>query len=853
MQLISTKLKMPEPRKKYIVRKELFLKLKFLSEYKVVVVKAGAGAGKTTLITSFMKENSISNSSWVSLDENSNDVFMFWNYFVEALKNHLGEAKEAFITAYASNFQKDNFENIITLLVNTLDIDEEIFITLDDFHHITDKFLISTIDFFLKNLSSNVHVILLTREEPLIYLGAINMEGKLLYIYEDELKLNLEESTAFINNTLDLNLSNKALDYINNLTEGWIGGIQLVVAASKGKSENELCNLSLENKVVAEYLTREIFNDLSEKEKSFLVLTSILSYFSEEICSKLIQDIDYKKIISSLLQRNLLIIIIDEENGLYRYHNILGEYLKSKFAELNKEVRNMYHSKASNIFKELGDFDQCLNHLFLCKDYSSAMKFILELPQTPATFSYMSRVPVNYILENRDFAYQRFFYHYANMENDECREIYELIENNLKNDPTFDAFKWSYMFVEDTFRANEIKIMSLTDIDKLPLNEITKAFMLIKDASFLYAQYKFHDALNFIDKAFGYSKKYNNIFIDFFALSIKAQILEEMGDLNLCLNFYKEMHKIISLKNSPSMLTTSFFIGITGAYLKKLDIAEAKKSLEVANEYGKDKLLSVDRGYRYNLSEYYFVTGNIKKATELLYGLMHMETYGNTFYLAQLLKYVLSFCEVDRELLEHFLEDYENTSKNHTNLEADLLYYRILFNNNKTLEAMDKVDELLKYCRKNEFKFKLIEASIFKIRMLLQLKENKREIINLFREALYYSFKDNIKLPFYFERETVLKVFKQHLTEIQAGLTLSEKKFLEDIKSLCGYEAKNILSDREIEVLKEMSTGISNKEIGEKLCISLATVKSHIINIYSKLQVKSRVAAVEAGKEMKLL
>jgi DNA-binding NarL/FixJ family response regulator len=61
------------------------------------------------------------------------------------------------------------------------------------------------------------------------------------------------------------------------------------------------------------------------------------------------------------------------------------------------------------------------------------------------------------------------------------------------------------------------------------------------------------------------------------------------------------------------------------------------------------------------------------------------------------------------------------------------------------------------------------------------------------------------------------------------------------------------LSKREIEVLQELVNGLSNKEISEKLFISESTTKSHISNIYTKLDVNRRSQAILVSKELKLV
>jgi LuxR family maltose regulon positive regulatory protein len=61
------------------------------------------------------------------------------------------------------------------------------------------------------------------------------------------------------------------------------------------------------------------------------------------------------------------------------------------------------------------------------------------------------------------------------------------------------------------------------------------------------------------------------------------------------------------------------------------------------------------------------------------------------------------------------------------------------------------------------------------------------------------------------------------------------------------------LSDREINVLRLMAAGHKYKEVAEQLVISLNTVRHHIRNIYSKLNVNNRAQAVARAKELELL
>ena len=61
------------------------------------------------------------------------------------------------------------------------------------------------------------------------------------------------------------------------------------------------------------------------------------------------------------------------------------------------------------------------------------------------------------------------------------------------------------------------------------------------------------------------------------------------------------------------------------------------------------------------------------------------------------------------------------------------------------------------------------------------------------------------------------------------------------------------LTSREREIVLALAEGLSNKEVGRRLNISEGTVKVHLHNIYSKLGVSNRRAAIRRAEELDLL
>jgi two-component system, NarL family, response regulator LiaR len=96
-------------------------------------------------------------------------------------------------------------------------------------------------------------------------------------------------------------------------------------------------------------------------------------------------------------------------------------------------------------------------------------------------------------------------------------------------------------------------------------------------------------------------------------------------------------------------------------------------------------------------------------------------------------------------------------------------------------------------------------------------------------------------------RELIEAVRQVHAGESVLHPAIARKvlnRFVPSSGKTVGQKSVEVLSDREIEVLKYATRGLSNQEIADELCLSLRTVQAHLGHIFNKLQVSSRTEAV---------
>lgn len=854
--ILQSKFKIPKPRKNYVVRRELYQLLDQAADYKVILIQGEAGSGKTTLLSSYISDRGLEMVRWITLDESSNHVFVFWRYFLEAVREQLGEKGEEIVHLFDENMQLENMEHFLPVLFSEINFAEDCWLVLDDFQVIQEPELIQTIDLLFKNIPENLQILLVTREQPKVYLGVLGMEGELLVIDEEQLKCGYRDSMDFLTNTLGLTYTDSVLEYMCHIAEGWIGGLQLLSLSLKGKPEEEILRIDVQNRFTDEYISREIFEILTEQEQRCLLYSSVFQYFNKEMCMDLIGR-DVAEAFDSIIDRNLFVICVDEKEGMYRYHGILLEYLRKHLAREEIGLQRKLHKHASKILYEAGDFEECLNQLFLIEAYEDAMNILSQIPQNSIFFSYFCKVPIEEIYKNTDFAIQYFFYHYANFEFEICKKVYETLNRENSREDLGKAIQCADLFVNETFAYSDIRLLTMEEIDSFPINDTTKAFLLVKETFLQYYKWNIQTAFEYLEKADSIWKKTGNHYLGFFVTFVRTQIYEELGELDKCMELYENCSPLLK---DYKMLKLPYYVGLIGVYLKKMQLKEAKAAIDQAEQVTSKEALMMDLSFQYNVVEYECLTEDYAKSSIKVKAFLRSCLPDNCLVGSALIKYVI-WNHQDLECEERFLYDYSRGAERGNKVDTKLIYAKLCADRGDIDTAMETINEILKFARKNRNKTRIIEADLLKMRILRRAEEeqsgeSQRELKNMLFEVITYAADSGLRQPFFFERDLMQEMTKRYRLELKEKLVEKEQEFLQELMlpdESSSDHKEQLLSERELEVLRELSTGKSNKQIGEELCISLATVKTHVINIYSKMQVNSRLAAVNKGKEMGIL
>ncbi len=327
----SPRAKITRPKAAKVVERERLYRLLDKSRgQQALWVLGPAGAGKTTLVSSYI-ESRQPGCLWYQLDQGDSDVATFFYYLAQACStNGLASPRplpaltpEYFqdIAAYSRMFFEELFSRSSSDLVLVLDNYQEV---------VPDSLLHDVVRQCLEVTPEHVRLIALSRQEPPPALARARANSVLDILGWEEIRLRREESSALAAMLGGKSLSRRAVETLHQKTNGWIAGMILMLKRPEIKDLETRHLDTYTPSEIFDYFGNEIFSNAPSDIQRFLMTTAVLPEMAPSRVAELTGRIDALEILERLNKEHYF---TDKRIGTeiaYVYHPLFREFLLSR-------------------------------------------------------------------------------------------------------------------------------------------------------------------------------------------------------------------------------------------------------------------------------------------------------------------------------------------------------------------------------------------------------------------------------------------------------------------------------------------------------------------------------------------
>jgi LuxR family maltose regulon positive regulatory protein len=889
LKLLRTKLGVPPMRSNWISRSRLEKKMDEGFARKLTLISAPAGFGKTTLLVDWIHRNKIP-AAWFSVDKGDNDPLHFLTYVIIGLQTLETGTGKAALTMLQSP-QPPPIEPILINLLNDLSrISATLALVLDDYHLVEAGPIHELVAFLLDNLPEQMHLIIATRSDPPFPLARIRSQNLLTELRAADLSFTADETASLFNQSLKVQLSTRDIQLLETRTEGWAAGLQLAALSLQGRKDpsDYIKGFKGDNRYIADYLTEEVLSRQPEDLRNFLLHTSTLGPLCGPLCDAVTGQENSQQVLNTLEKANLFVVPLDDERSWYRYHHLFADLLAQRLRREQHDLIPELHGRASQWLADNGFKSEAVDHAFLAQDYAAAVQLIEEIAEIDwdraresHLLQWFKKLPDEPIDTNPKLCifYARELFKSGYM--DDAEKRLQAAEQMLES-PSSGNFNEvglrgriavirAYMSTRtgDLSRTIDFSRQALELLPQRDLNWRSVAATLLGMG---YGPGRLVEQQKAYAEAMEISKAADNIYYHIFAGSCLASTMVHRGRLTEARNFFRQLLDLAIENGIEQTGIAGSLYGNLGMILCEWGdfndgIRQINKGIALS-ELGHDPVILVlcqasllrALTYRRDFAGALKLMENINEragnfvlpswVTTLISALNVLCWLGSGNLNAALTWARERGLRIDDKL--DSLNEVEYLALAHIHIaqnkldEADQLLQRLIEN----ATAADRV-------------YMLIEMRLWRV-LIFMLKADPAAALAELKPALALAEPGGFIMMFVSKGkpvaellEQILAVKKRDHNSAQAGFSLSyAQKILSAFKAVTPPKLDGLLdpiSARELEVLHLIAAGLSNKEIAEKLFISLNTVKSHTKNINSKLDVNSRTRAVARAKELGLL
>ena len=346
--LLATQVRIPPTTRRLVRRPDLIDTLQAaIPAYKLILLSAPAGYGKTTLLSEWARECQYG-IAWVSVGEESNDPEQFFRCLYSAWEAFQPGIKESALDLVLGSLSP-GIESVQSAFINVASelTDHTVFV-LDDAHLIADESVLPALSFVIDHAPPMLHFMLAGRGEPALPLARYRARGELFELRTADLRFSAEETSAFLKSLTGLDLEEDKIADLQAQLEGWVAGLQLVaLGLQRGLTGAEQLVVTGKHRFVADYLTDEILTGLPGDDQRLLLQTSILDRVSGPLCDAVTGNGDGQQTLERLEREDLFLEPLDDRREWFRFHPLFASVLREELRRRQPESVAGLHYRAA--------------------------------------------------------------------------------------------------------------------------------------------------------------------------------------------------------------------------------------------------------------------------------------------------------------------------------------------------------------------------------------------------------------------------------------------------------------------------------------------------------------------------
>ena len=365
-QLIETKMNAPRLPRRCVARAAQLDLLRVGLERKLTVVVAPAGFGKTTLVADWcrtLKDEGYA-VAWISIDAEDDDLALIGAYVITALQRAAGAVGGRAARHLADDPLAPPDLVLSVLLNDVAAFGRHVLLVLDDFDRLHSAAVHETLFRLLRHAPDNLHVVVTGRAEPALPLSYFRVREQLNLLDADQLRFDAEQARQFFAQVAGAALSPDDAQQLLDATEGWVAGLQLAsLTLRDARGPLPLAHsLAKTGREVDAYLGENVLAKVPEHVVDFLVATSVLDRLAPELCGAVTGRADAREILDWIEARNLFIRPVDDSGTWYRLHALFRDYLGRRLQRRGATASAALHHAASRWFAAQSLWPEAVRH-----------------------------------------------------------------------------------------------------------------------------------------------------------------------------------------------------------------------------------------------------------------------------------------------------------------------------------------------------------------------------------------------------------------------------------------------------------------------------------------------------------